>query len=85
MSREEKTIFKETDQEFKRKGGFTRIFPCSDFLYYKQFFEEERPWNYLIDAKLFHKQRPANNFMAMNILHKAPGFMNSTNQTFQEI
>lgn len=60
FTKEEREAFKETDDEFKRKGFFNRIFPCHDFLYYKQFFEEDRPLNYLIDAKLFQKKRSNN-------------------------
>jgi hypothetical protein len=53
----------DTDSEFKRRGFFKRIFPCVDFLYYKQFFEEDRPLNYLIDAKVFSKKRGTNQAM----------------------
>ena len=52
LTQEEKSILKETDDEFKRKNFWKRIFPSVDFLYYKQFFEEERPLNFLLDAKL---------------------------------
>ena len=48
---------KETIDEFGRKNFFKRIFPTVDFLYYKQFFVEERPLNYFIDKKLFGKKR----------------------------
>jgi hypothetical protein len=34
-TREEKNVFKETEDEYKRKGLFKRIFPTYDFLYYK--------------------------------------------------
>lgn len=57
FNKEEKEAIRETDDEYKRKGFFNRIFPCIDFLYYKQFFEEDRPLNYLVDAKLFQKKR----------------------------
>ena len=53
----------DTDSEFKRRGFFKRIFPCVDFMYYKQFFEEDRPLNYLIDAKLYSKKRGTNQAM----------------------
>jgi hypothetical protein len=48
---------KETIDEFNRKNFFKRIFPTVDFLYYKQFFVEERQLNYFIDKKLFGKKR----------------------------
>ena len=51
---------KETEDEFRRKGFFKRIFPTPHFLYYKQFFEEERVINYFIDARLFAKKRNIN-------------------------
>jgi len=57
FTKEERQVMKETEDEFKRRGFFKRVFPCFDFLYYKQFFEEDRPLNYLIDAKLFSKRR----------------------------
>jgi hypothetical protein len=60
FSKEERLAMIDTDSEFKRKGFFRRIFPCVDFLYYKQFFEEDRPLNYLIDAKIFSKKRGTN-------------------------
>ena len=60
FTNEERAVMKETDEEFRRRGFFKRIFPCFDFLYYKQFFEEDRPLNYLLDAKLYHKRRGNN-------------------------
>jgi hypothetical protein len=57
FTKEEREAIKETDDEYRRRGFFGRIFPCYDFLYYKQFFEEDRPLNYVVDAKLFHKKR----------------------------
>ena len=50
MTKEERLMLKETENEYKRRGSFKRIFPTVDFLYYKQFFEEDRPWNYFLDA-----------------------------------
>lgn len=57
MSKEEKTIVKESEDEMRRKGKFKRIFPSFEFAYYKQFFEEDRPLNYLLDAKIMNKMR----------------------------
>ena len=42
LSKEEKSAIKESQDEFKRRGFFKRIFPNINFLYYRQFFEEER-------------------------------------------
>lgn len=50
-------MLKDTEDEYKRKGAFKRIFPTVDFLYYKQFFEEIRPMNYFLDAQLMSKFR----------------------------
>ena len=50
MTKEERILLKDTENEYKRRGAFKRIFPTVDFLYYKQFFEEDRPLNYFIDA-----------------------------------
>lgn len=57
LSKEEREAIKDTDEELRRRGFFTRIFPCFDFIYYAQFFEEDRPLNYVVDAKLFQKKR----------------------------
>ena len=48
---------KDTEQEFKRRGGFKRIFPNIDFQYYKQFFTAERILNTVVDAKVMDKRR----------------------------
>ena len=56
-SKDEKLCLKETIEEGQRKNFFKRIFPTIDFPYYKQFFEEDRPLNYFIDAKLYGKKR----------------------------
>lgn len=53
-------MVKETEDEYKRRGAFKRIFPTVDFLYYKQFFEEVRPMNYFLDAQLMSKYRMQN-------------------------
>ena len=50
MTKDEKVLLKETEEENKRRGSFKRVFPCIDFVYYKQFFEEDRPLNYFLDS-----------------------------------
>ena len=60
MSKEDRQALKDTEDEFKRRGFFKRLFPSQDFLYYKQFFEEERLVNYFIDARIFGKKRGVN-------------------------
>ena len=57
LSKEERLILKETEDEFKRKGAFKCIFPSMDFPYYKQFFEEVRPLNYFIDLQVMSRFR----------------------------
>ena len=59
-TKDEKMAVLETELEFRRRGFFKRIFPCYDFLYYKQFFEEERMLNFIIDNKIFGKKRVLN-------------------------
>ena len=63
FTKEERSAIMDTDQENKRKGFFKRIFPCYDFLYYKQFFEEDRSLNHLLDAKIFSQRRGTNQAM----------------------
>ena len=75
MSKEDRQILIETNEEYKRRGFFKRIFPCADFLYYKQFFEEERQINYFLDARLYGKKRGLNPIQLRK--HQAqPYFMN---------
>ena len=57
LSKDERAAIKETEDEYRRRGFLKRIFPCYDFLYYKQFFEEDKPLNYVVDAKLFAQKR----------------------------
>lgn len=57
LTKEERFIVQETMDEYRRKGFFKRIFPAVDFLYYKQFFEEDRPFNRLLDERIWAKKR----------------------------
>jgi hypothetical protein len=43
--------------EFKLRGKFKRVFPCIEYGYYKQFFNEERPLNAILDEKIMSKRR----------------------------
>ena len=47
-TKEEKAIVRETAEEFKRRGGFERIFPSDTSINYKNYFEQERPFNTLL-------------------------------------
>lgn len=75
MTKEEKMLLKTTEEEYKRRGGFKRIFPSPDFLYYKQFFEEERPMNYFLDARIMVNLRQAANSYAKMTNEKIPSFL----------
>ena len=57
LARNQAEAIKDTELEFKRRGGFKRIFPNIDYQYYKQFFSEERPLNAIVDAKVMEKRR----------------------------
>ena len=46
--KEEKGIIKETNEEYKRRGNFERIFPSELSVNYKNYFERERPYNTLL-------------------------------------
>ena len=70
----EKVSLKDTIEEHQRRGFFKRIFPTKDFLYYKQFFQEDRPLNYYIDAKLIAKKR-VNTLEARLLNQQLPKFM----------
>lgn len=48
ISKEEKMIISDTMEEYKRKGGFERIFPSELSINYKSYFEQERPYNALL-------------------------------------
>lgn len=72
MTKDEKINLKETEEELKRRGAFKRVFPTIDFPYYKQFFEEDRPLNYFLDAQLYSKLRTMNPLAHRNL---EPSFM----------
>ena len=58
MTREEYTLVKETEEEFRRRGHFKRIFPTLEYSYYKQFFlNNERPANRVLDERIMTKRR----------------------------
>jgi hypothetical protein len=48
INKEENLIIKETCQEFKRRGGFERIYPSENAASYKNLFERERPYNNIL-------------------------------------
>jgi hypothetical protein len=51
LTKDEKEVIRETDEEYKLKGHFKRIFPNGNYYFYKMFFTEERPLNVLLDSK----------------------------------
>lgn len=51
LSKEEKDIMRETDEEYKLRGHFKRIFPNGNYCLYKTFFTEEKPLNILLDNR----------------------------------
>ena len=60
LNKEEKAIIKETDEEYKRKGSFRRIFPTVNYANYRTFFEEERPYNVLLANRLIKQMSEKN-------------------------
>jgi len=58
LSAHEALIVKETEEEFKRRGHWKRVFPSMEYAYYKQFFlQGERPLNKLLDDRIMAKRR----------------------------
>lgn len=51
-NKEEKAIIKETNDEYKRRGKFERIFPSELSMNYKNLFERERPYNSMLSSYL---------------------------------
>lgn len=51
LTKEEKDIVRETDEEYKLRGNFKRIFPSANYALYKNFFTTERPLNAVVDYK----------------------------------
>lgn len=47
-NKEEKSIVKEMNEEYKRRGGFERIYPVETAPVYKNLFERERPYNTIL-------------------------------------
>lgn len=52
MTKEEKAVMKETNEEFLRRGNFDRIYPSAYSINYKNYFERERVYNTLVCNKL---------------------------------
>ena len=48
---------KDTEEEFKRKCAWKRIFPTVDYAYYRQFFATERSLNQAVDTHVMGKRR----------------------------
>jgi tubulin polyglutamylase TTLL5 len=51
LTKDEKDVLRETDEEYKLKGHFKRVFPNGNYCLYKSFFVEEKPYNILLDNK----------------------------------
>ena len=47
-TKDERLIVTDTAEEYRRRGGFERIFPSEVSIGYKSFFEQERPYNILL-------------------------------------
>lgn len=52
ISKEEKQVLKDLDDQFELKGHYWWIFPNGNYSIYRQFFDEERPLNVFLDQKL---------------------------------
>jgi len=48
LTKEEKTMIRETNEEWERRGKFKRVFPGPNVNDYKNFFEIDRPYNKLL-------------------------------------
>jgi len=48
LTKDEKSIIKETGEEWERRGKFKRIYPSANVNDYKNFFDAERPYNALL-------------------------------------
>lgn len=55
----EMNILKETQAEMKRAGNFERVFPSEYSFIFRQFFEEERPLNYLVSGEIAKMRKNA--------------------------
>ena len=73
-TKEEKFALQDTIEENKRKGFFHRIFPTVDYLYYRQFMQEERPLNKFLDDRLMAKKRDTTH-AARQMYEKLPLFL----------
>ena len=74
LTKDEKAVVQETMEENRRKGFWKRIFPSVDYLYYKQFFEEDRPYNRLLDERLMARKREGTHHARM-MNEKMPIFL----------
>jgi len=58
MTTSEAQVVRDTEDEFRRRGHFKRLFPSMEYNYYKQFFlQGERPLDRLIDERIMAKRR----------------------------
>ena len=53
LTNEEARVLKEAEDEYERRGGFERIYPCEDTAGYDAFFEVTRPYNSLLHQRMF--------------------------------
>jgi len=56
LSKRDRASVRVSLEEQSRRGGFKLIFPSDKYLYYKSFFEEDRPLNGVLD-KVFKELR----------------------------
>ena len=73
-------MVQEAIDENKRKRFFKRLFPSVDYLYYKQFFTEDRYLNQILDDRLTAKKRD-NSHMSRIMNQKMPIFLQANGQS----
>jgi len=54
LTKEEKAVIKETNEEWERRGKFKRIYRAANVNAYKSFFEADRPYNALLRNVVCH-------------------------------
>lgn len=73
FARHQEHVIRETEEEAQRAGGWKRIYPTAAAVRYKQFFEEDRPFNRVLrDYELSKLKQGPNAHLAVKQLRENP-------------
>jgi hypothetical protein len=71
-------IIRETEEELKRSHGWKRIYPTATSVRYKQFFEEDRPFNKILrEQEVLKVKQAPHSHQAIKQLQQNPQMNNN--------